>query len=120
MIYLRARNGSSGASPIFWYGPRDMLPPGEYNITLRLKFNLTSIFASEIFSLEICSDDGQSIFVSETFDGDFAVKEVWFNQTFSLSLDRPLIDFEIRAVSVSNNVELYLDYIEVKQIDTLN
>lgn len=110
-------NGSYGAAPVFWYGPRDMLPPGEYNITLRLKFNLTRVVASEIFSLEICSDDGQNILNSKTFNGDFAVKDEWVNQTFSLILDKPLIDLEVRAVNVSNHVTLYLDYIEVKQVD---
>lgn len=111
-------NGSSGASPMFWYGPRSILSPGRYNITLRFKLNLTGSVASEIFTVEVCSDNGQNILRSKTyFDGDFTGKGTWMNQTFSLDFDKPLIDFEVRAINVSNHVDIYLDYIDVKQID---
>jgi len=111
-------NGSFGSSIMFWYGPRSILPPGGYNITLKVKQNSTEIVANEIFVLEFCTNNGQNILTSKTFfDDDFAVEDTWVNQTLYLSLDKPLIDFEIRAINVSSHVDLYLDYIEVKQRD---
>ena len=108
-------NGSSGNSPVFWYGPRSVLPPGKYNVTLRLKINGTG----EIFTAEFCSNNGQHVLTSETFfDSDLASKAVWVNQTFYLDLDNPLIDFEVRATNVSNQADIYLDYIEIKQISS--
>jgi uncharacterized membrane protein len=108
-------NGSSGYSPMFWFGPRSVLPPGEYYVTLSLKINGTG----EIFTVEFCSNNGQHVLASETFfDDDFERKDVWVNQTFYLDLDNPLIDFEVRAINVSTNADIYLDYIDIKQISS--
>ena len=106
-------NGCSGYSPMFWYGPRSILPPGKYNVTLRLKINGTG----EIFTIEFCSKNGQHILASETlFDSNTTSKAVWVNQTFYLNLDNPIVDFEVRAMNVSPQAEIYLDYIDIKQI----
>jgi len=108
-------NGSSGYSPMFWYGPRSVLPPGKYTVTLRLKINGTG----EIFTVEFCSNNGQHVLASETFfDSDLARKAVWVNQTFYLDLDNPLIDFEVRAMNVSTQADIYLDYIDIQQISS--
>jgi len=114
VMYL---NGSSGASPMFWYGPRSILPPGRYNITLRIKLNFANTLVDELFTLELCSNNGQRILNSTTFlKGDFAYQDTWINQTFYLNLDEPLIDFETKVINVSEHVDMYLDYIAVKQI----
>jgi len=106
-------NGCSGYSPMFWYGPRSILPPGKYNVTLRLKINGTG----EIFTIEFCSKNGQHILASETlFDSNTTSKAGWVNQTFYLNLDNPIVDFEVRAMNVSPQAEIYLDYIDIKQI----
>jgi hypothetical protein len=107
-------NGSSEFSPMFWYGPRSLLPPGNYNVTLRLKINGTG----EIFSVDICSNHGQNILVSKTFfAGNLTEKAIWMYHTFHLNLDKPLIDFEVRAINVSSQADIFLDYIDVKQIN---
>jgi uncharacterized membrane protein len=108
-------NGSSGYSPMFWYGPRSVLPPGKYNVTLRLKINGTG----KIFTVEFCSNNGQHVLASETFFGnDLTSKAAWVNQTFYLDLDNPLMDFEVRAMNVSTQADIYLDYIDIKQISS--
>jgi hypothetical protein len=108
-------NGSSGHSPMFWYGPRSVLPPGKYTVTLRLKINGTG----EIFTVEFCSNNGHHVLASETFfDSDLACKAVWVNQTFPLDLDNPLVDFEVRAANVSTQADIYLDYIDIRQISS--
>jgi len=108
-------NGSLGFSPMFWYGPRSLLPPGSYNVTLRLKINGTG----EIFTVNICSNNGQNILVSKTFfGGNLTEKAIWMYQTFRLNLDKPLMDFEVRAINVSSHADIFLDYIDVKQINS--
>ncbi len=109
--------GSSGPSPMFWYGPRTLLPPGEYNITIRLKVNVTNTMENELLTTQICMDNGQKTLITRTFfASEFVEKATWTNQTFYINLDEPLIDFEVRAVNVSNQANIHLDYIEVKQI----
>jgi uncharacterized membrane protein len=108
-------NGSSGYSPMFWYGPRSILASGKYNVTLRLKINGTG----EIFTVQFCSKKGQQILASETlFGSNTASKAVWVNQTFSLNLHNPIIDFEVRAINVSPQAYIHLDYIEIKQVSS--
>jgi uncharacterized membrane protein len=107
-------NGTFGGSPVFWYGPRSLLPPGDYNVTLRLRVNGTG----QLFSVDICSNLGQNILMSKTFFGyEIKNETVWFDQPFYVALDKPLVDFEVRAVNVSGKADIYLDYIDVKQIN---
>jgi len=108
-------NGSLGSSPLFWHGPRSLLPPGKYNVTLRLKINGTG----EMFTTNICSNNGQNVLASETFSaGSYTRVSVWSNYTFTLILDKPLVDFEIRTINLSDQADVFLDYIDVRQIDS--
>jgi hypothetical protein len=107
-------NGSGGYSPMFWYSPRSLLPPGQYSVTLRLRINGTG----ELFTANICSNNGQSILASKTFSANsYAGAVNWSNHTFTLVLDKPLLDFEVRAVNLYGEADIYLDYIDVKQIE---
>ena len=107
-------NGLSAPSPMFWYGPRSLLPPGSYNVTLRLNVNGTG----EIFTVQICTDNGSNILRSKTFSADnLERKGNWTDQTFQLDLEKPLVDFEVRGVNISPNADIYLDYIDVKQVN---
>jgi uncharacterized membrane protein len=106
-------NGSLGESPIFWYSPRTILPPGIYAVTLRMRIK----GIGELFTVDLCSNNGQTILKSRIFSHmDVMSNNVWANYTFCLELEQPFVDFEIRAVNLSVNVDLYLDYIEVKQL----
>jgi uncharacterized membrane protein len=105
-------NGTLGYAPLFWYGPRSLLPPGIYNVTLRLRVNGTG----QLFTLNVCSDDGQNVILQKAFaDKDFAASNTWENQTITINLDKPLEDFEVRA-KVSSQADVMLDYIDVRQI----
>jgi uncharacterized membrane protein len=106
-------NGTLGHAPMFWYGPRSLLPPGTYNVTLRLRVNGTG----RLFILNICSNNGQNIIMQKVLtDSDFVGSNTWQNQTFTINPDKPLVDFEVRAVGVSGQADIMLDYIDVKQI----
>jgi uncharacterized membrane protein len=108
-------NGSFGDSPMFWYGPRDPLPPGVYNVTMRLKVNGTD----ELFEMDICTNGGQTVLFSRIyFITDFAKRSEWTNQTFPFLVNQPLADFEVRATYISHSADIYLDYIDLEQITT--
>ena len=110
-------NGSRGPSQLFWYSPRTLLPPGNYLITLGLQVNGTYNKIDEIFTVEVCSNEGRSVLRSKTFFGrNFASSNGWVNQTLYLTLDKPLLDFEVRTVDVSSQANIYFDYIEVRDI----
>jgi hypothetical protein len=110
-------NGSFDYSPLFWYGPRTILPPAKYNITLRLKADFPEINMFPLLAVEVCSRDGNNVFISKTIVADELVgKNTWTNYTLSISLVTPLVDFEVRAVNVSSQAAVFLDYIEVRQI----
>jgi uncharacterized membrane protein len=110
-------NGSFDYSPLFWYGPRTLLPPADYNITLRLKADSPEIDMFPLLTVEVCSEDGNNVFISKTIvTNELVGRNIWTDYTISISLAAPLVDFEIRAVNVSSQVAIFLDYIDVKQI----
>ena len=109
-------NGSKGSVPILWYTPRGILPPGNYTVTLRLMISPLEedLEDEEIFTLEICSDNGQSVVMSRSFRYfDLQTVNRWVNQTVTLVIEKPLIDFEIRVINPVENIVIYLDYIEI-------
>ena len=105
-------NSSSKPSPVSWYGPRTPLPSGEYNVTLRLKTNSTG----NLFTVEICSNNGENLLLVKNVTANAAQKSTWFDYTLNINLDAPLSDFEVRALNVSSSGGIYLDYIDINQI----
>jgi uncharacterized membrane protein len=106
-------NGSFGHSLMFWYSPRNPLPPGDYNITMRMKVNGTD----ELFGVDVCTDTGQNVILSENFSStDFVQQAQWTNLTIQFHNTQPLADFEVRAVCFSGKANIYLDYVDVDQI----
>jgi uncharacterized membrane protein len=107
-------NGSFGQSPMFWYGPRVPLPPGDYNITMRIKISGTG----ELFGINVCTNGGQNILLSKNFSASkFAQEPEWTNVTIPFQSSAALADFEVRAVCFPGTVDMYLDYISVNQIN---
>ena len=111
-------NGTFGQSPLFCYTPRQPLPPGAYDITLRVKINGTD----ELFGVDICTDTGQNVLLSKNFTltearALFTANQTeWENLTISFSTSQPLADFEVRTVCFSGKADIYLDYVDVSQI----
>jgi uncharacterized membrane protein len=106
-------NETFGHSLMFWYGPSDPLPSGNYNIIMRLRVN----GSGELFRVDLCTDGWQQVLFSKNFSStDFVQQPDWINQTLPLSVTQPLPDFELRTIYGSGKADIYLDYIEVKQI----
>ena len=107
-------NGSFGQSPMFWYGPRIPLSPGDYNAIMRIRINGTG----ELFGIDICTDSGQKVLLSKNFSStEFAQQQDWMNLTIPFHTDEPLDDFELRAVCFPRTADMYLDYFSVDQIN---
>jgi uncharacterized membrane protein len=105
-------NGTLEQPLMFWFSQRSPLPPGDYNITMKTKINSTD----ETFRVDVCADEGQNILLSGNFSSTDIVKDQWTNFTVSFRSALPLADFEIKTVLFPGNVDIYLDYVEVRQI----
>jgi uncharacterized membrane protein len=132
--------GKSGNNEDFWYGPYKYLPPGKYQAIYRMKINQKIVgeiltlkvrsFVSEvhgqvlgnnstgyhiIFSLketEIKKEHGtRKIFGEDFIPNDYT--------DFVIDFDvETLGAFEFIGVAINSTTEIYLDQIEVKQIET--
>lgn len=105
---------TSGYSPLFWYDPGSLLFPGTYNVTVRLKIS----WENGTCAVDFCADNGTKILKTEMFSLDSSGSNAqWISRTFKMIVDAPLTDFEARAISLPGNADMYLDYIELVQID---
>jgi uncharacterized membrane protein len=107
-------NGTFEESLMFWYSPRNPLPPGDYNITMKVRINITDV----TFGVDVCADSGQKILLSKNFSStDFAKDQEWTNLTILFYTAQPLADFEVKTVLFPEKADIYLDYVDVKQIN---
>ncbi len=107
-------NGTFEQPLMFWYGPRNPLPPGDYNITMRVKIN----GPDESFGVDVCADNGQSILLSKNFSStDFAGDREWMNLAISFHNAQPIADFEVKTILFPEKADIYLDYVEVNQVN---
>jgi uncharacterized membrane protein len=105
-------NGSIGESLMFWHSPRLPLPPGDYNLTLKLRINGTG----ELFGIDACTDNGQNVLLSENFSStEFPQQSDWTNVTIPFDTTQPLADFELRAVCFPGTANMYVDYLTLDQ-----
>jgi hypothetical protein len=105
---------TSGYSPLFWYDPGSFLYPGTYNVTVRLKIS----GENGTCAMDFCAENGSKLLKTETFSPDSSGPNAqWISRTFKMTIDTPLTDFEARAINLPGNVDIYLDYIELVQID---
>lgn len=107
-------NGSFEHSVMFWYSPRHPLPPGDYNITIRVRINGTG----ELFGVDVCADSGQNVLLSKNFSSmEFVQEPEWTNLTIQFDTAQPLADFEVRTVLFPERADIYLDYVDLRQIN---
>jgi len=105
---------TSSYSPLFWYDTGSLIFPGTYNVTARLKVsgeNGTCV-------VDFCADNGTELLKTEMFTPTASGSNAqWISRTFNMTIDTPLTDFEVQAVNLPGNMDVYLDYIELVQID---
>jgi uncharacterized membrane protein len=107
-------NGTFEQPLMFWFSPRNPLPSGDYTITMKAGINRTD----GVFRVDICADGGQNILQSKNFSlTDFGKDQQWTNLAISFRTAQPLADFEIRTILLPGNADIYLDYVEVRQIE---
>lgn len=111
--YVLHFKATSGYSPLFWYDPGSLLYPGTYNMTVRLKIS----GENGTCAMDFCAENGSKLLRTETFSSNASDPNAeWISRTFNITLSTPLTDFEVRAVSLPGNVDIYLDCIELMQI----
>ena len=103
---------------INWHSHRSLLPPGNYNLTMRLKIQTEILDNDAALIVEVVSANGNNILATETIHKqDFEDNSQWQYQTFKFTSSTALVDFEIRSRAISSSVDFYLDYMEVVQIE---
>jgi uncharacterized membrane protein len=111
--YILHFNGAQGGAPLFWSSPRTPLPSGNYTVSLMMKIINGS---GDLFKVEICSNNGQKVLKSKVFSDHDVKHNSWMLYSINFGTEYPLVDFEIRAVNITEGVDIFLDYIEVKQL----
>lgn len=111
-LYVLYFNGSQGPLPLLWSTPRTLLPPGSYTVSLRMKINGTG----ELFRIDLCYNKGKDVLKTKVFSNNDIIDGSWAIYSINFSVEQPLLDFEIRAVNVNENVDVHFDYVEVKQV----
>jgi len=101
---------------VFWFGPYEIFPPGNYTVIFRLK--VADLVNDTVIILDIASSLGSEILIKRVINGsEFIGQNLWQNFTLPLVLDVPK-ELEIRGIYASSTTDVYLDYILVKQIGT--
>ena len=101
----------------FWTGPNYLMPPGQYEATFRLKLSGNAQNVS-VVTLSVATDKGTRILNSTVVHvSDFKELETWEEFTLAFQIMELPTNIEFRGLRVSNRVDLYLDYIEVVQLD---
>ena len=101
----------------FWSGPNYLMPPGRYEVTFRLKLigNAQNV---SVVTLDVAADKGATILNSTVVHvSDFKELETWEEFTLAFQIMEFPASIELRGLRVSGTVDLYLDYIEVVQLN---
>ncbi|MEM3715048.1 MAG: hypothetical protein QXF82_08895, partial [Nitrososphaeria archaeon] len=97
---------------IMWFGPYRYFSPGDYEATFRLK---TANETCKIV-LEVVSEQGTKAIALRTIYGnDFTHVNTWQNFTLHYRINQPA-ELEFRGRILSNNTQIVIDYVAVKQI----
>ena len=99
---------------LFWSGPYKIFSPGSYEVTFKLRSS--SIQLGRIITLDVASEEGTRVLsTKQVYGHDFPQVDDWNNITLSFVNLQPQI-LEFRGLSATNYSNLYLDFVEVKQI----
>jgi len=105
------------ANVTFWGGPNHIMPPGQYEVTFRLKLSGNAQNVS-VVTLDVATDRGTRILNSTVLHvSDFKELETWEEFTLAFQIMELPTNIEFRGLQMSNRVDLYLDYIEVVQLN---
>ena len=100
----------------FWTAPRLTLPPGEYNITFKLKLGGNAQNVS-VMLLDAETDERAQILNSTVVHvSDFEELNTWKGFSLAFPINEFSTGVELRGWRVSNKVDVYLDYVEVVQL----
>jgi uncharacterized membrane protein len=103
-------NATSPSLDFFWYGPYDVLPPGNYTASFSLK--MSSAVDKHVITLDVRAQ--RQVITSIGVSGsDFTDVNTWQNFKVQFELKKLVADIEFRGLNVSNAAGIYLDYIEV-------
>ena len=109
-VLFHSKNDPPG---VFWFGPYEIFPPGNYTVVFRLK--VSEIVNGTVIILDVTSDLGSEILAKRIVNGsEFLSGGSWQNFTLSFTLDVPR-ELEIRGIYVSSMTNVYLDFIIVRQ-----
>ncbi len=101
----------------FFGGPNYVMPPGQYEATFRLKLiGVTQNVNVMTFNVE--TDKGTTILNSTVIEvNDFKKIGAWEEFALAFQIKKIPSNIEFRGLWISNSVDLYLDYIEVVQLN---
>ena len=101
----------------FWGGPHHVMPPGKYEVTFVLKLVGNAQNGSAV-TVNVAAEKGTEILNSTIIHmNDFKELETWEEFTLTFQITEVPAGIEFRALHVNNVVDLYLDYIEVVQLN---
>jgi len=106
-------NATVDPTPLFFEVPEQVLPPGDYRVTVRMK--VSSITLDEVFALEAFSEPEHSTIFNATIKGtEFARADKWQVIIFKFSIEEPtFVEF---VADVTNSTDVYFYSINVWQV----
>lgn len=110
------RRAGGVQSPVFWYGPYVSFLPGLYEVTFRLKTSSTDV--GYIATLDVAGQITKVLSNRRVYGHDFSQPDEWNNITLQFLSTIPQV-LEFRGLEVTNSTNLYLDFIEVRQISAV-
>ncbi|MEM2915403.1 MAG: DUF2079 domain-containing protein, partial [Candidatus Bathyarchaeia archaeon] len=99
-------------SPLFFRTPTRYLPPGNYNVTARLK--ASSFILGRVVRFEVRTRPGEIKIFTAKFAGANLSTGKWRDLSFSFSIKKPM-PIEM-AVYVSNSTDVYFQNLNVLQV----
>ena len=102
-----------GNDTTFWFGPYAILYPGNYTTYFRLKTDYTP--KTQIITIDVFSLSNKKHVFAELNIGSELREGVWTTFNLNFTLNKIYADIEFRGISVSNECNIYLDFIRVME-----